>query len=222
METGKTGSDGGRKDADPAPIFRLTLHGSSMRAVRALVPILQQDGVVLLPTDTIYGLSARFDREEARHRIREMKGPGRAPSMVSLVSGLEMAFRYAEPPHGACHGLLMHHWPGPLTAVLRARPHVPTDLCGPGDTLAFRWPHSAFLQALLGAIGVPLVSTSANRTGELTPTRFPALQELFGRSVDALVDGGDHTGKASTIVDLTGEYPVLLRAGAVPVDASPP
>jgi L-threonylcarbamoyladenylate synthase len=190
-----------------------------MRVVRSLVPILQQDGVVLLPTDTIYGLSARFDRIKGRNRIRELKGPGRPASMVSLVSGLEMAFRYAEPPHGACHEILMRHWPGPLTAVLRARPHVPTDLCGPGDTLAFRWPMSAFLQALLGAIGVPLVSTSANRTGEQTPARFAALQQTFGEEVDALVDGGDQDGQASTIVDMTGNGPVLLRAGAIPIDA---
>lgn len=188
-----------------------------MRTVRVLVPILQAEGVILLPTDTIYGLSARFDRLEARERILAIKGPGRSASMVSLVSGLEMAFRYAEPPHGPSHELLMQHWPGPLTAVLRARPHISPDLCGPGDTLAFRWPSSAFLQALLGAIGVPLVSTSANRTGEPTPARFAALHELFGGEVDALVDGGDHAGSASTIVDMTGEQPRVIRTGAIPI-----
>ena len=213
--------DRDRDAGDSAPIFHLTRHGSSIRTVRSLVPILQRDGVVLLPTDTIYGFSARFDRIEARNRIRRIKGPARPVAMVSLVSGLEMAFRYAEPPHGASHEILMRHWPGPLTAILRARPHVSTDLCGPGDTLAFRWPMSAFLQALLGAIGVPLLSTSANRTGEPTPGQFSTLQELFGAEVDALVDGGDHPGQASTIVDLTGEFPVLVRPGAVTIDLPP-
>jgi L-threonylcarbamoyladenylate synthase len=218
METGAKGPGSGPTGGEPAPIFRLTRHGSSIRTVRSLVPILRQEGVVILPTDTIYGLSARFDRPAARTRIRALKGPGRPASMVSLVSGLEMAFRYAEPPKGACHELLMRHWPGPLTAVLRARAHVPTDFCGPGDTLAFRWPVSAFLQALLGAIGVPLVSTSANRTGEPTPSQFAVLERLFGREVDALVDGGDHVGEASTIVDMTGDGPVVLRAGAISID----
>lgn len=222
METGKRGVGGVPDGNRAAPIFRLTQHGPSMRVVRALVPIFLQDGVVLLPTDTIYGLSARFDRTEARRRICEIKGPGRAASMVSLVSGLEMAFRYAEPPHGACRELLMRHWPGPLTAILRARPHVPTDLCGPGDTLAFRWPMSAFLQALLGAIGVPLLSTSANRTGDPTPASFSLLERSFAAEVDALVDGGDHEGLASTIVDMTGHEPTLVRAGAIELDGSGP
>lgn len=200
-----------------APIFRLSHHGPSMRIVRSLVPILQGGGVILLPTDTIYGFSARFDRDEARLRILEIKGPGRPPAMVSLVSGLEMAFRYAEPPQGSGQELLRAHWPGPLTAVLRARPHVSPDLCGPGDTLAFRWPASPFLQSLLGAVGVPLLSTSANRTGQPTSARFEDLADAFGRELDGLVDGGDLAGIASTIVDLTGPDPLVLRPGAIPL-----
>jgi len=211
---GERGSAGGRDGKGSAPILRLTEHGPSIRVVRALVPILQGGGVVLLPTDTIYGFSARFDRQSARRRIREIKGSDRSTSMVSLVSGLEMAFRYAEPPHGACQELLHKYWPGPLTAVLRARAHVPTELCGPGDTLAFRWPMSPFLQALLGSLGVPLVSSSANRTGEPTPSSFAALARAFGGDLDAVVDGGTLSGLASSIVDLTGPEPELLRQGS--------
>lgn len=192
-----------------------------MRVVRALVPILQAGGVILLPTDTIYGFSARFDRDDARLRILEIKGHGRPPAMVSLVSGLEMAFRYAEPPQGAGQDLLRTHWPGPLTAVLRARPHVSPEFCGPGDTLAFRWPASPFLQSLLGAVGVPLLSTSANRTGEPTPIRFEDLQRAFGEELDGLVDAGELSGAASTIVDLTGPDPLVLRSGAIPLGPDP-
>ncbi len=202
---------------EAAPVFRLVRQGTSMRIVRSLIPILQNGGVILLPTDTIYGFSARFDREDARLRILEIKGPGRPPAMVSLVSGLEMAFRYAEPPHGPGQDLLRAHWPGPLTAVLRARPHVPPELCGPGDTLAFRWPASPFLQSLLGAVGVPLLSTSANRTGEPTASRFDELESAFAAELDGLVDGGELPGFASTIVDLTGPDPLVLRSGAIPL-----
>ncbi len=172
---------------------------------------------MLLPTDTIYGFSGRFDSLDARRRIRGLKGSESASPMLSLVSGPEMAFRYAEPPHGACYEILLKHWPGPLTAVLRARSHVPTEYCGPGDTLSVRWPVSPFLQALLGALGVPLFSTSANRTGEPTACRFEELAAAFGASLAAMVDGGDLKGRASTIVDLTGEEPIVLRAGAVEI-----
>jgi len=210
----RNGSDGA-----PTPcILRLTQHGPSIRVVRTLVPILREDGVVVVPTDTIYGFSARLDRIAARRRIRAIKKSERDDSMVSLVSGLEMAYRYAEPPHGSCQDLLRKYWPGPLTAILRARPHVPTELCGPGDTLAFRWPDSPFLQALLGALAVPLVSTSANRSGEPPIPAFDDLVAAFGAEVDALVDGGVHAGHASTIVDLTGLEPVLRRRGSLDID----
>jgi L-threonylcarbamoyladenylate synthase len=193
----------------------LTKQGPSIRVVRSLVPILREGGAVLLPTDTIYGFSARFDSLDARRRIRELKGSESASPMLSLVSGPEMVFRYAEAPHGASYDLLLKHWPGPLTAVLRARPHVRTEFCGPGDTLSFRWPVSPFLQALLGALGAPLFSTSANRAGEPTAHRFEPLSSAFGASLDALVDGGELNGQASTIVDLTGSDPIVLRSGAL-------
>lgn len=198
-------------------VFRLGRHGPSIRVVRALVPILRSGGVVLLPTDTIYGFSACFDLGEPRERIGDLKGDQRLGALLALVSGFEMAFRYVEPPHGPCKELLLRHWPGPLTAVLRARSHVPTEFCGPGDTIAFRWPVSPFLQALLGAVGVPLLSTSANRSGEATPSRFGDLLARYEQSLDALVDGGDLVGEASTVVDLTGKEPVVLRPGALEI-----
>ncbi|MBD3162040.1 MAG: threonylcarbamoyl-AMP synthase, partial [Candidatus Eisenbacteria bacterium] len=198
-------------------VFRLGRLGPSIRVVRALVPILRDGGVVLLPTDTIYGFSARFDLEPPRRRILDLKGDHRLGAMLSLVSGFEMAFRYVEPPHGPCKELLLRHWPGPLTAVLRARSHVPTDHCGPGDTIAFRWPISPFLQALLGAVGVPLLSTSANRSGEATPSRFEELLPRYDGKLEAIVDGGELVGEASTVVDLTGKEPVLIRPGAVEI-----
>ncbi len=201
-----------------ALVFSLTHHGPSMRVVRSLLPILREDGVIIVPTDTIYGFSGRFDRPSPRRKIKHIKGTERSDSMVSLVSGLAMAYRYAEPPHGPCQDLLRRHWPGPLTAILRARPHVPTDLCGPGDTLAFRWPDSPFLQALLGALAVPLISTSANRTGQPPITSFDKLVVEFGEEVDALVDGGVLRGQASTIVDLTGPEPVVMRKGTLNLD----
>jgi L-threonylcarbamoyladenylate synthase len=204
-----------RGPVQTTPVFRLAKRGPSIRIVRSLVPILREGGVVLLPTDTIYGFSGRFDSLDARRRIKELKGSESASPMLSLVSGPEMVFRYAEAPHGASYDLLLKHWPGPLTAVLRARPHVPTEFCGPGDTLSFRWPVSPFLQALLGALGVPIFSTSANRAGEPTAHRFELLSRAFGSSLDAVIDGGELKGQASTIVDLTGSDPVVVRPGAV-------
>ncbi|MBM3287480.1 MAG: hypothetical protein FJY88_09055, partial [Candidatus Eisenbacteria bacterium] len=120
-------STGGASAGGSPPVFKLNKRGSSPRVVQALVPILRDDGVVLLPTDTIYGFSGRFDSPLAWKRIRDLKGSDRSAPMLSLVAGPEMAFQYAEPPHGASYEILIKYWPGPLTAVLRARPHVPTE-----------------------------------------------------------------------------------------------
>lgn len=209
------GPEKGKDEVRETKVLKLSRHGPSIRVVRALVPMLKDDGVALLPTDTIYGFSACFDRNEPRKRILALKGLDRLGATLSLVSGFEMAFRYVEPPHGPCKDLLLKHWPGPLTAVLRARSHVPPELCGPADTLAFRWPQSQFLQALLGAVGVPLLSTSANESGEPTPSSFEELEKRYTGVLDAMVDGGELEGEASTIVDLTGQEPVVLRSGAL-------
>jgi L-threonylcarbamoyladenylate synthase len=179
-----------------------------------VLPELRRGGVVLLPTDTIYGLSCRWDSERARERIQAIKGPGRLALFVALVASSEMAFRFAQPPGPDGHRLLDEQWPGPLTAVLRARPELVPPVClGPDGTVAFRWPRDAFLQDLVRDLGVPLVSTSANRTGAPNVTDAREAWEQFGAGVDLYVDAGRRPGLPSTLVDLTVDKPRLLRLG---------
>jgi L-threonylcarbamoyladenylate synthase len=183
-------------------------------AFTRILPELRRGGVVLLPADTIYGLSCRWDSERARERIQALKGPGRLGLFVALVASREMAFQYAEPPGPAGMRILNEQWPGPLTAVLKARPEQVPDFCaGPDGTVAFRWPRSGFLQALLRDLGMPLVSTSANRTGEPPASTAGEVWEAFGAGVDLYVDAGPLNGPSSTLVDLSGNAPQLLRLG---------
>ena len=180
---------------------------------RAL-PELRRGGVVLMPTDTIYGLSCRWDSERARERIQAIKGPGRLALFVALVANAEMAFRFAQPPGPEGQRILDEQWPGPLTAVLHARPGaVPPFSQGPEGTIAFRWPRDAFLQDLVRDLGVPMVSTSANRTGAPNVADAREAWEQFGAGIDLYVDGGHRPGLPSTLVDLTVEKPRLLRLG---------
>jgi L-threonylcarbamoyladenylate synthase len=179
-----------------------------------LLPEMRRGGVVLLPTDTIYGLSCRWDSDRARERIQAIKGPGRLALFVALVANSEMAFQFAQPPGFEGQRILDEQWPGPLTAVLRARPEVVPPFClGPEGTIAFRWPRDAFLQELVRDLGVPLVSTSANRTGAPNVADAREAWEQFGAGIDLYVDGGRRPGLPSTLVDLTVEKPRLLRLG---------
>jgi L-threonylcarbamoyladenylate synthase len=133
---------------------------------------------------------------------------------VALVANAEMAFRFAYPPGPEGQRILDEQWPGPLTAVLRARPEVvPMFSQGPEETIAFRWPRDAFLQDLVRDLGVPLVSTSANRTGAPNVADAREAWEQFGAGIDLYVDGGHRPGLPSTLVDLTVEKPRLLRLG---------
>lgn len=184
-------------------------------ALARILPELRRGGVVLLPTDTIYGLSCRWDSERARARIQAIKGPGRLSLFVALVSSPEMAFEYAEKPSAPGLKILQEQWPGPVTVVLRARDErIPAVCCGPEGTVAFRWPRHAFLQELVRDLGVPLVSTSANRTGETAIEATEDAWNLFGAAIDLFVDSGPLPGLPSTLIDLTGEKPHLLRLGA--------
>jgi L-threonylcarbamoyladenylate synthase len=186
-------------------------HGDALARV---LPEIRRGGVVLLPTDTIYGLSCRWDSERARERIQAIKGPGRLALFVALVANAEMAFEFAQPPGPEGQRILDEQWPGPLTAVLHARPEVVPPFCrGPEGTVAFRWSRDTFLQELVRDLGVPLVSTSANRTGASHVADAREAWEQFGAGVDLYVDGGHRPGLPSTLVDLTVDKPRLLRLG---------
>ncbi len=193
---------------------RISFEQEPKELLARLLPELRRGGVVLLPTDTIYGLSCRWDSDRARERIQAIKGPGRLALFVALVANAEMAFRFALPPELEGQRLLSEQWPGPLTAVLRARTEVVPQCClGPEATIAFRWPRDTFLQDLVRDLGVPLVSTSANRTGEPHVVDARQAWEQFGAGVDLYVDAGRRPGIPSTLVDLTVAKPRLLRLG---------
>lgn len=204
---------------------RRVLLGEDHRdALARILPELRSGRVVLMPTDTIYGLSCRWDSERARLCIQAIKGPGRLGLFVALVSSLEMALEYAESPGPRGLEILTEQWPGPVTVVLRAQPgRTPEFCCGPDGTVAFRWPRNAFLQDLVRDLGVPLVSTSANKTGEPNVVDATAAWDLFGGAVDLYVDAGRLSGPPSTLIDLTGDKPHLLRLGvSVPRGVEPP
>ena len=163
-----------------------------------LADVLKRGGVALLPTDTIYGLHALAGDERAIARIKAMKGRGEDKPFVVIASSIaQLAALGATVPAG-----LAEVWPAPLTAVLA---------CGE-RTIAARIPDLGWLRALLDRTG-PLVSTSANRSGEPPVTSPERLANDLIEGLDALLEQGVREGKASTIVDFTGHVPRLVREG---------
>lgn len=188
--------------------------------LRAVAGILASDGVMAYPTETFYGLGAVCFSEKAVGRVFRLKGRDAGKPLSLVVSGMDMIERVAEEAPPAFQVLAGQFWPGPLTLVLRARPSFPAERTGPGRSIALRIPPAAWLRGLIGELGWPITATSANLSGSPEVSEPSEVRRLFDGKVDVIIDGGPAPGGLpSTIVDLTGAEPRVLREGAVPVSA---
>jgi L-threonylcarbamoyladenylate synthase len=200
-----------------------TITADAQGVVRA-AQILRAGGLVAVPTETVYGLAARADSEEAVARIYEAKGRPSFNPLIVHVASLEQARALADFSAQA-ERLAAEHWPGPLTLVLqRHRGAALAEAVTAGlDTLALRMPSHPVMRALLEECGAPLAAPSANRSGFISPTS-PAhvLASLDGR-IDAVLDGGAcERGLESTIAAVRADGSVqILRPGPITLEAPP-
>lgn len=186
-------------------------------AIREIARILAADGVIVYPTDTFYGLGANCLSQRALQRIFKIKKRPGSKGLPVLVSDLEMATSLAAEVPPVFQALASRFWPGPLTLVLRAASHLPFELAGPGRTIGIRLPAVVWIQELIRVTGRPLVTTSANLSGQGEIESAEEVKSVFAGKVDLILDGGKTPGgKPSTVVDLTGRKPVLIREGVIP------
>jgi L-threonylcarbamoyladenylate synthase len=176
------------------------------------VAALGNGGVIVIPTDTVYGLAARADLDHAVRRITELKGRPQGRPFQVLIPGSDWIDRLGEPTDDA-RLLAARFWPGPLTIVVRARSDAPPAPVADG-TIGLRHPAHAGALEILDRSG-PLAASSANRTGEPTPSTIDEVRRSFGDGVDVYVDGGKVAGDASTVVDATGPRALILREGSI-------
>ena len=180
------------------------------------IRILQQGGVVAYPTDTVYGLGASMNRLQAVKRVFQIKKrpPDMAlPLLVATVSQIE---ELAAQVSSIAYRLIESFLPGALTLVLPASPAVPDIVTAGGTTVAVRIPDHPIPLALITGIGAPLVGTSANISGQPSPLTAEEVRSQLGDEVDLVIDEDEQCkGTESTIVDLTGEVPVVLREGSI-------
>lgn len=186
-------------------------HGAAAEALRG-------GGVVLLPTDTVYGIAVVASAPGATARLFALKERSEGQPVAVLVADRAQALALADAPGDAALRLMERLWPGPLTLVVRRSPTASSlELGGDPATVGLRCPDHDLVRALATEVG-PLATTSANRHGQPTPlTAAEAAASLVG-PVDLVVDGGRLGSVASTVVDLTGSEPKVLREGAVTVD----
>lgn len=186
-------------------------------AIRQAAAVLEALGTVVFPTDTVYGLAANAFSSEAIQKLFEVKDREQEKSIAVLLGSLDQLSAVTVAPSPAALALGEKHWPGALTLVVPRHPEMPENL-SPLPTLGVRIPNHPVALALLQTVG-PLAVTSANLSGmPNTTTADEVLAQLDGR-VDLILDGGKTPGGVpSTVVDMTGAEPKVLRQGPISID----
>ncbi len=180
--------------------------------------VLQDGGLVVIPTETVYGIAAMANHGEAILRIYRIKGREAQKALLPHVSDLEMAQELGE-VNSKARSLIAKFWPGPLTLIVPAKPCAAIHNAARGglDTVALRCPDHDFTQKLIRRLNHPLVAPSANLAGEQPPTKIAQLSEHIFENVDMIIDGGTGSdGLSSTLLDLTCDSPRILRQGMLP------
>ena len=190
--------------------------------IKTAVAILQEGGVIAMPTETVYGLAADASNPDAVKRIFKIKGrPVDHPLIVHIADESQMSYWAREVPKPA-KLLAKHFWPGPLTLILPRSQHVSDVVTGGQDTVGLRVPDHPVALALLRALGstAALAAPSANRYGRISPTTAEHVREELGKSVDMILDGGPcQVGLESTIVSCIDNTVTVLRPGGIPLAA---
>ncbi|MCB0907226.1 MAG: threonylcarbamoyl-AMP synthase [Nocardioidaceae bacterium] len=186
-------------------------------AVEAVAGAISKGRLVVLPTDTVYGVGADAFDPEAVARLLEAKGRGRnmPPPVLIGDAGTVDALVTGLPDYART--LIEHCWPGPLTLIGREQPSLRWDLGDTRGTVAVRMPDHEVALEILRRTG-PLAVSSANSTGRPAATSAAAAEEMLGESVEVIVDAGDSPGETpSTILDVTMDRPRILREGVLTV-----
>jgi tRNA threonylcarbamoyl adenosine modification protein (Sua5/YciO/YrdC/YwlC family) len=204
-----------------SPVKRFPVDDPAQReeAIEAATLAVRRGELVVLPTDTVYGLGADAFDPEAVRRLLAAKGRGREMPPPVLVGAASTVDALAVEIPDWARALIEAHWPGPLTIVLKQQPSLQWDLGDTRGTVAVRMPADEVALALLERTG-PLAVSSANLTGHPAATDADAAEEMLGSEVTVIVDGGPTAGAVpSTIVDATGLVGRILRPGALSLEA---
>ena len=191
-------------------------YGSSPDDIAFAANVLRSGGLVAFPTETVYGLGADAANERAVMTVFSTKGrPADHPLIVHLATAAEMT-RWARDIPDVAWRIAERFWPGPLTLILRRAPGVSDAVTGGQDTIGLRVPAHPVALALLKAFGGGIAAPSANRFGCISPTSAAHVLAEFGHSLPCVIDGGRcEIGLESTILDLSGGSPRVLRPGAI-------
>ena len=200
-------------------IYDCSVDTSLLEGMRKAKQAIGKGELVVVPTDTVYGLAADAFNSAAVQALLDAKGRGRQSPPPVLIPNVESLYALAESVSDRALKLAEKFWPGPLTMILTSQPSLQWDLGETKGTVALRVPNNKIALALLAETG-PLAVSSANLTGEPAALTAEGANEYLSEKVATYLDGGPaEIGEASTIIDLTGEKVRIVRAGAISREA---
>ena len=198
--------------------FLASLASTVLREVEQGIEVLRRGGVVAYPTDTVYGLGAGLSDDMAVQRVINAKGRAESMGLPLLLSRADMLTPIVREEHPAAKALMERFWPGALTLVMTKSALVSNLVSGGRSSVAVRVPNHPVPRALSEGVGGPIIGTSANRTGVMPASSAVQVREQLDGAVDLVIDGFSSLGVQSTILDLTGSAPRVLRFGSVSLE----
>lgn len=185
-------------------------------AIEQAAKLLRQGRLVAFPTETVYGLGADASNAEAIKQIFAVKGRPTTHPLIVHIGDADQIKDWAQKIPDNAKKLASHFWPGPLTLILNKKNSVPSEVTGGQNTIALRMPDHPVALALLNKFEGGIAAPSANIYCRISPTHASHVEEELGDTIDMILDGGAcRVGVESTIIDLTGPVPKLLRPGHI-------
>jgi L-threonylcarbamoyladenylate synthase len=192
------------------------IRGDSETTRAEAARIIASGGLIAFRTDTFYGLGADPLNPAAVAKMRELKSREASKPILLLISDMDQLERLVGDQFGIFGLIAIEHWPAPLTLIGSARPELPTELTAGTNTIGVRLPDDEIVRALVRACGGALTATSANTSGQPPARTAKEVEDYFPRGIDLIIDSGEVTAtEPSTVLDLSGAEPRLVREGAI-------
>ena len=196
--------------------YHIDSESPNAEVINLAATVLRDGGLVVFPTETVYGIGALADSKFGAQEIFEVKVRPLDKPLPWLVESEDALDIFGVEIPDYAHALAHEYWPGPLTLIVKASERVGRDFRAPDGTVALRSPKHEVVIELLQAAGGPIIATSANTSGSPAPSAFEQVEVRIVQAADLSLDGGEtEHQQASTVVDCTGSTPVVLREGAI-------
>lgn len=184
--------------------------------VKEAAGILRSGGIVVYPTETVYGIGCDPLNSEACRRVYSLKKRTHSKPFILLADSMKTVEDFAGIPDAVAKKLAAKFWPGPLTLIIKPSQPLPAHLFGPSNGVAFRVTPGTVAAALSREFGKPVISTSANISGSKPAVTYDEALAAFGKLADSVLENTEKPdGRPSTVIDLTSAEPAILRTGAI-------